>query len=57
VPVLEDDDVDPAALLGAHDGAAPPGVDLLDDEPEVASWGVETGLPARRQSPARTSRP
>jgi hypothetical protein len=39
-PILKDDDVDAAALLGPDDGAHPPGLDVLDDQSEL---GVDVG--------------
>ena len=39
-PVLEDDDVHPAGLLDAYDGAHPAGLDLFDHEPVLGGHGL-----------------
>ena len=56
-PVLEVHDPHAAGLLDPHDGAAPAGLDVLDDE---AGLGLHLAGAAPRgalQSPDRTSAP
>ncbi len=53
VPVLEDDDVDPAALLRAGHGTAPAGLDLLDDIADGDGMGCRRGTASTTPVPAQ----